>query len=585
MTEDRGERSPLGRRRLTRRAVLGGAAVGGVFAAGGAGLGVWLAGSSDNESPATPSATPTTVPTQTAAAITEVTPSPWETKTFAPGEVIDWPTGAFFMDIESGGVEAWRLAPAGRPGPESQYFPYVVPGGEFVVVQSDAVYAVARSSGEAFTWPAGQSNLLATSGDSALFVRQNAILITDRAAEPRATIALSAGAQLLNTPLFSPDGKSVLLVLGPARQTAGDVRLQLHAVSDGSLLADERVQTIGATESPDVLLFPAPLAKEVVLTLTTHSFDNGGQVVGSPRYSYARVAWAMPSGTVELHDLPASIDSVSPDGRLAVSDVLMRSVASGGLGGGEAWVASGAGAVGEPPSFYVLSASAPLWSFFGQRWLADGSAFTVMVDGGPGAGMGTWDQVAYALVSADGSKMQPLDLPPEPAAYQQAPNAWRGPFPHPTDPDLVALGVYSVLNLKTGRYLAPRFASGIGPPLLSRPWDGRPSEVTFSLPVPGKDGPTVPSLVRPAIHTTLPHEPLRFRVRAGGDCLNVRALPNLDGQVLDCLADGTEVTLAPRSAESDPPWSFARTEDGAWVWVSAASGATGWVTASYLEWP
>jgi hypothetical protein len=62
-------------------------------------------------------------------------------------------------------------------------------------------------------------------------------------------------------------------------------------------------------------------------------------------------------------------------------------------------------------------------------------------------------------------------------------------------------------------------------------------------------------------------------VRADGDCLRMRAEPTLSAQILQCLAEGTTVTVLPGTQNAE-----------GYVWrLISAGGTVGWVVEQYLE--
>ena len=63
-------------------------------------------------------------------------------------------------------------------------------------------------------------------------------------------------------------------------------------------------------------------------------------------------------------------------------------------------------------------------------------------------------------------------------------------------------------------------------------------------------------------------------VAADGDCLRVRAVPTLSGNILTCMPTGASLTIAGGAAEAD---GFK------WLRITGASGTSGWAVEQYLR--
>jgi hypothetical protein len=113
----------------------------------------------------------------------------------------------------------------------------------------------------------------------------------------------------------------------------------------------------------------------------------------------------------------------------------------------------------------------------------------------------------------------------------------------------------------------------------------------FSLGHGGHGGGTAWTLIEPLVEAA-PYAaapPMRFTVARTAACLNVRESWREDSAVLDCLADGTRVTLDPVGAQlwdnaGDARYSTAQDEQRTWVMVRTPGGEAGWVASEYLDW-
>lgn len=182
--------------------------------------------------------------------------------------------------------------------------------------------------------------------------------------------------------------------------------------------------------------------------------------------------------------------------------------------------------------------------------------------------------------------LHPIAMPPLPPEGSPDYSPWMfSPTPSPIASSLLALGTTGALDLKTGKSVQANLGK-VFPPPIGQPWFGRPTEVMFTLPVPGKDGPGVPFFIdMKLIHGDIPTPPLHFTVARTGDCLNMRDAASLKGNVVACIPDGTPLTMADAPPTADVPFgSWAAGDDGAWVYVSTAGGLKGWVAAPYLDW-
>jgi hypothetical protein len=136
-------------------------------------------------------------------------------------------------------------------------------------------------------------------------------------------------------------------------------------------------------------------------------------------------------------------------------------------------------------------------------------------------------------------------------------------------------------------------------PFHLNPWNGTSDEMMFAFPDGGHDGGWGAVLLAPLVEFAPlpPIDGASVVVDGDGECLRVRSKPGTTGEVLDCLADGTEVTLGQPEVLPYPPgnWPADFAPDGASVhfnledrigFVYVASGAVeGWVAIDFLRWP
>lgn len=585
--------------RYSRRRILSAGIAGGLAIAGGAaGLAYWATRGGPNSPAAAPSPThaPSAMPSATATStpinqltlIEEVPLSTWETRTLAPGEQIGWESGAFYMDIDTGAVNAWRLAADAAPKQGQGLSVHrVVRGGELITAQPSTdeqmVYALHRGLKRAFRWPANTIFLMDSLGDGFTF-SSSAMQSPQRTFIAKADLSLrsmvtATKGGLRSEIAESPNGGSAVVFEGSAQ---GDsVELRSFSLETGETLMSRSFQARSGEFVQPQGIFPIPGDREFMAGLT-YMIPDKANPPGVVRTTRLRLPWA---GRWDLaaEDSGPPVGSFSPDGRSESRPAVLRQSREQGLGGVGDWTAMTINDLDGPQRFAVLSASAPFFNFGSSDWVSDGSALVMMVeDVGEGSG---YTSIRYVLADAGGNALTPLKLPPPPATSYVYPDLWRTPVPCPNDPAVVALGLVEVLNLRTGTSLRANLG-GVAPPVLGMPWMGRSRELAFALPQGGKDGPGLPSFIAPSIiRTALPKEPLEFTVARTGDCLNVRNGPTLKDEVIACIADGTPLTLADRYAiEGASTASYARNEDGAWVYVSTSGGLQGWVAAAYLDW-
>jgi len=583
--------------RYSRRRILSAGVAGGLAIAGGAaGLAYW-ATQAGSKSPAAPSPTPirmaTASPSGTPTAFDLIKPAAsnlWDSRAFGPNEEIDWDAGIFFMNVESGAVEAWRLVTAESSNGEPPVTPLVRSffGGDLVTAQmGDNTYAIDRKTRAAWQWPSSRLFLSDYIADCYLFRDvlygngsgpESPVYFANASLDLQATFTVDARAI---SPQFvgSPDERRVAYVDGGSDDAPW--LLHLRDIATGNQIATHPVGEAGDGFNI-TLVVSAPRLDAIVVSRSEPAVDSQGTPVANPRSVSLTAPWSGDWANLQQAEAPPP-GGFSPDGTSeAVMDVMLSQMGIGGF----YWPALTVSNAGGAPRFTWLSVSPAISNSLDSAWLADSSSMVVMNFAGDESGA-SWQNYAYSLLDAHSGTLTPLDIPAE-----VAPGSALGalyeypPAPSPADADILALGPTAALHLASGKLVRANLGPDKHPPTLQRPWLGRPNEVVWSLPVLGRDGPQVPFLIPPKlIHGAIPTPPLRFTVARTGDCLNIRDGASLKGNVIACVQDGTSLTMAVAHAiEGAPAEPWTTNDDGAWLYVSTAGGLAGWVAAAYLDW-
>jgi hypothetical protein len=446
--------------KISRRAVLTGAGVVGTLAA--AGMSGWILRHRSGDSNAgkrpfpaanTPASTVTTVVARGAALITPA-PDAFEIRTFAPGELIDWHSGAFFMNTESGQIAGYRAGRSGEPqiGDTSS-----AGGGRWVLsFGNDPIgLALDRTTGRSWGWPNEQLTPVAVSGTHFVFAERGpsgptptgnhfvvsadmqpvsevsfanatwsnwllgdgvAVVVTGDVPEPK-TVNLASGHQdvLFSPPLTSADGK-------------------------------QRWQIMLKRESPQVLVATVGYYAPDPTKRQPSDFQ-------SPTWLIQRLRW---DGTLlDSHwatGLFVEQECASPDGHYRLREQYLHQVPPMGEGSGEYWPAAVVLDSGGNPLLRVRSAGLQYGDNLPfERWLADSSGFVALFRG-EGESTG-YDFFRYGIVRQIGS----LEFLPAPPVR---PDDWfnshwnAGPVPSPTGRDLLSFGRFYLYNLErsSGRF-------------------------------------------------------------------------------------------------------------------------------------
>jgi hypothetical protein len=574
-------------RRHSRRSVLAsGAALAAAGAAGGAALVLSRGGGGPPAAPegtATPTLWPTPTPAPPGYTTVRFTTGAFEQRSFAPGELIDWSSGAFVMDIRNGAVTGWRVAAA-----PTDYSPAVLQGrGRFVVWYGGLPPSGAildRKTGREITWDGERVRLVLATSRFLIFT------------EPGMPEWFDSGQFFVIDPETLAPRWRVDLKPQPHRRwlDAGDDGSHLVTVEDWELPQHVFWIDLGR-QAAEELIGPEPDGRKFQVLSIMPERNDGFQLtlqyyretadgnVGEPSLTLQRFR----SDGERLDSHPTEywgFSNRSPDGRFVLREQVLREVPpSDVMEPGEVWTAAVMSNEIAGDLWRLRSVSLSYGDFPPvNRWLADSSGFTAAVSpGDPGARV----DVRHAIISTGGFITELLPQPPGvPGAWWQHP-WYLTPVPSPSDPDLVAMGRVHLYNRRSGAWLIPNLPADPGPAHVD-PWASTWSagqELTFSLPHGGHDGARPPVLIahhREAAGFPQP-PPMTFRVRATGSCLNFREGPGLESAVTACIPDGQRLTLVPTGPRD---LGVAWTADGTWVSTATDSGQHGWVSADYLAW-
>jgi len=294
-----------------------------------------------------------------------------------------------------------------------------------------------------------------------------------------------------------------------------------------------------------------------------------------PLIGRAPLSWAI------LAD--AALVDFSPDGRLVAWEQVEREVVPEGMTFSETWFSVVvADAETLEPIFRVRGASLRYGDWLtDSRWLANSSGFVVAIrpnDAGEG----------FAIVAADGSRLERLPVAPALESALSTPNTWYrspemfAPVPAPDDGGLLAYGRLSTYSLVTKTWVHANMTSEEGPKHLS-PWASGGGELVFSPNHGGHGGGGGALLLAPRVELAPFDDALRFRVVVD-TCLNLREEPDPDAAIMECLEPGTVVDLLSGPEVTGDRFSVSYHESGTYVLVGVPSGKWGWVANQYLEW-
>lgn len=581
-------------RKLSRRRLIGaGVVLGGAAVAAAVVRREFSGGTSEQGAPGgspTPSQQPAVTPSPTPTgplAFLQRSSGEFETRTFDTGDTIDWPSGAFAMDVRTGRITGYRRKSQFADAPSLQVAPI---GPRFVVASwapDEKGFLLDRTTRGEWSWDAQRWSVMTATDEFVVFGEQENHRETGRYVLARAgmkdagvletgistwTQWRARGSVAVFTAQDRPDMTMVDLVNGTARTVFSAPEAVEGMTPAGASMVGASATSI-AVRVPYYHGARAPEGAYGAGGYLNQAIGWDGRLLGS---SFGAPWFESPSG-----DGSYRVRETYVSWRQAVSE-----------GSGETWPAVVLEDSAGRELIRVRSAALSYGDALPrERWLADNSGFVAMVRDPAEAPPLPRLPFRYALIGLDGS-MELLPVPPvEPTEWYTNPLR-NGPVPSPDDPDLLSFGRFYLYNRRTATWFIPKLADRNGPAhwsFGSSPWDGAPGEMVFALGHGGHGGGGVPALIAPLIEKVpFPAEVrMRFRVKGTGSCLNLRERPDANGRVITCLADGAVVELDPKGQVlwegTTQGYSFAWSDDGDWALVNAG-GLKGWVSAGYLEW-
>lgn len=556
-----------------------------------------VATASPTPEPMHPSA-PTYTPVQRACEggeCIEFIPDATELETWQPGDEVDWETGAFVLEPETGRIHGYR---ANQGIWDSGVGGYQVLSNGWIRARISlpgrhSQLLLDRENFMGWRWPDGTLELEALSDDHVLFRHP-------RTDSDRYTLVARTGgtSREFSVPdggkgaLFSPDGE-ILVVVGSRsvyRLPVASLRLGLlfeleppedrlrygiQIAYSGTPNARDPLHWLGASPlvlnqatSPGSLLVEVEYARPappdsgggVRRHRELHLFSWDGMPLPQPQELACSgfvspdglyVAWqeeSMLHGTVKPHgNPPPPPRPLNPVPAVVIADADTCH-----------------------PIFRVLSAYTTTGGWNGQ-WLSNSEGLVVGVASG------------FAV-----ARLHPqphlFSLPPGPPG-----DAWSpGPVPAPTgDGRYFAYGFPEVYDADRDRWI----------PTAARPFDSFEEATDLNNDFPFEWSETHHELhatynfwdglhyewlllPQPAIEFPPFDIPLRARVAGTGSCLNLRQ----SGEVLGCLPDGTRLYLVRENVPTLEQLHVYAAELGtAWIYVRTGDGLEGWVAHEYLE--
>lgn len=615
-------------RSITRRALVLGAGAAALVAAAG-GVGAWALLRRKDEGA---TAVPTEAAPSSASPLLEGLErvsfaDAWEVAHFDKGALIDWPHGLFLMAPIGGEVQGFRL----RDEPEA--FEYRLwASGRFIeaTAQRDQwppmqVLMDVLNPETAWRWPYDKYRLVGGYGplpEAYLLFESmtdankgtgqiTAVLVPRPGAEPESAFSVR----------LPPTGWSPRVVHIPSANAVAvaAVSNQLHITMfsepSGAIIAEHRdlAAAQGPNETLAVTTFEEKQAsgKPGTLLLGWRRSDQQTGAVLEEKAVFFQSNSFIAARPFETRDAY----SWSPDGELYVRELALSSTyLEGGDGFREYWPAV---EVVEALTRRVLRRIRSAVAYFGdfstsRRWNGDRSFLAMVRAANTSDG---YDVGVINNLTPSGSWLVYAnhEFPADPGlakTWYQSP--WvQGAFPCPDDKDLVALGRFAVMDVRSRTVVRANVRNEAGPAHLD-PWAAGRGFLAFAFPHGGHGGASPPVLLQPKWESgDAPVEtPLRFKVAsdriyppplprgevesptvsgtrsAESDRLNLRDQPSLTGKVIAVLENGSSLTLAssPDPARKPGRQSVEQAADGTWLYVRTPGTLEGWVNSAYVAW-
>jgi DNA-binding CsgD family transcriptional regulator len=593
----------------SRRAVLGALLAGGAAVTG---VGAYFLLEGDNDAPparpdpfATNTPTPTSTPLPTATphpGLNAIQPAPdaWIRRTYANGQPIDLPHGVAFINTTTGQTEVLSL---------SDDYGDVQGGSEYAVSPLNDVLAVSRgwsdllgrpgaafrrSTRESLTWDADALDLVTFNDKVLVFHRFDRLLNLRTGILDVVDTSLRKVSQVeLPSPSIASGtwARPIVVISGDGRHLAHVAHGELYIaeVASGAAASVPLREVLGVHLGRYHMKSAQPPAAFTIDGFFTTSlmegqrhevdFDEHGEVLDVREvheWSYFR----SPDGRHAIHAnrlrhnfLPqgaaAGLQPYHPSEEWTYCQLINPEtgdssfrILSGGLQGTQPWLADSAGFVVEGRAI-----DAPLDNF--EAWVWSRQSYLVTPDG---------DIEAIPPLPVDGRPLHPR---------------LHGIQPSPDGPDLFSLGGRLVWDRAANRTLGP----GEPPaPASFEPWGETSTEMRLTFPGTTERLVGSATMLPPRMEYPPYREEVTLEVARSGTCVYLREHPVLDGEVLDCLPDGTRLTVVdpPEPPYPERLWQEEQTtafygephgENGQmFVHVRTQDGRTGWVAIQYLDW-
>lgn len=447
----------------------------------------------------------------------------------AAGQSISAP-GLYYMDVATGNIEGWLMPPFDQK--RAMRWMQTTPDHRWIIFELDGQgYLIRRSDAKAFSYdperigvtPGHDVFLLQPAvwragGESGRFtlVDGDMQLISALAADP----GVPGNVQLL----FSPDGKKLAVAEGSGRGG-----LSLVEVATGTV-----VKVAGAWDDSIIRFVTLPALGEFAVIhhdylepLWVERYNWQGEFVGRKQ--------------VEGWDV-----AISNNGRMLA-------------------VTQSMGLYGEAVILHDWEKDKPLLRVAGgirPAWQASGSELVVDTSRG------------WQLVSRNGD----IRIAPEAGAPRWHPFEWYQPSPD--RPDLFLTGM-KVVD-RSGRVVqATQIPEGAQARALSAGWGPASREVHMVVIPPlgkgseiGPWGYFLPRVQQPPFPE---RHPLQVQGSPGGECLDLRAAPSLQGRIVRCMPAGTHLAM-----RLTPEGNTSTTYEDQMLWLAVETdvGDAGWIAVS-----